>query len=325
MGNSRLPSLLALRAYEAVARNGSMKLASKELHVTPGAISQLVRKLEDQLEVKLLKRVNRGFTLTKEGRKLKNGLNEGFTKIYTAVDATQLNMDRNKINIACDRSFAAKWLVPRINNFLEIQPEIDIKILSSRNLIESDIQDIDLFINLRKVDDTILDGNWLGEENMTVLGSPEFINKHEIESPSDVLGVPLLCTDINLSDNKAPTWEDWFHKQKLPSPDVNRNIYFGEYVEQAIDAAAAGAGLVLASQVLASMDIVNGKLKRLFKHQLKTNFRYQISPRKDYNKNRKVARLREWLEMEFEQSVSSNFIADASYDNSPDAQVSSGA
>ncbi len=302
----RLPSLLALRAFEAVSRNGSMKQAAEELSVTPGAVSQLVKKLEDQLDCELLIRINRGFELTEAGIHLKTGLSDSFNRMREAVDSIMPISQTNTLIVACAPSFAAKWLVPRLWQFLEMHPDIDIRISSSFSKLDYSSKQIDIGVRLTRDTDSTMERLVLGEESLMVLASPEFIERQKIREPKDILRVPILSEDVSATPIDPPTWADWFKQVGLPPKSANRGVNFGEYAEQALDAAIAGAGVVLGHKVLASKDIEQGRLVCPFGPELSSGFNYQIVCRPEIKHSDSAIAFRQWLQKELSASLAIN-------------------
>lgn len=302
----RLPSLLALRAFEAVSRNGSMKQAAEELSVTPGAVSQLVKKLEDQLQCELLTRINRGFELTEAGIHLKTGLSDSFNRMKEAVDSVMPISQSKTLIVACAPSFAAKWLVPRLWHFLETHPDVDIRISSSFSKLDYATKQIDIGVRLTRDTDSSMERLVIGEESLMVLASPEFIQRQKINEPKDILRVPILSEDISATPIDPPTWTDWFKKVGLPLKSANRGVNFGEYAEQALDAAIAGAGVVLGHKVLASKDIEQGRLVCPFGPEMKSGLNYQIVCRPKIKHTDAAIAFREWLTQELTQSLRVN-------------------
>lgn len=299
----RLPSLLALRAFESVSRNGSMKKAAEELNVTPGAVSQLVKKLEEQIECLLLNRVNRGFELTAAGVHLRTGLAESFNKMRETVDAIVPVNSEQSLIVACAPSFASKWLAPRLSEFLERHPEIDIKITCSFSKLDYASKHIDIGVRLTKDTDPSMERMIIGEESMLVLASPEFIERQNIREPKDILRVPILYEESSSSSLIMPTWFDWFSHVGLPVKSANRGVNFGEFADQALDAAISSAGVVLGHKVLASKDIEQGRLICPFGPELLSGFHYQIVCRPEIKHSACVNAFRIWLADSLKQSL----------------------
>lgn len=302
----RLPSLLALRAFEAVARNGSMKKAAQELNVTPGAVSQLVKKLEDQMACRLLHRANRGLELTSKGVQLQSGLTDAFLRLREAVDAVSGNMQKRTIRVSCGPAFAAKWLVPRLHEFIQAHPDMDIRLQSHRNQTDINNDDVDIGIKLSNEPDSGFRQTWLDQETLLVVAAPEFIARQRLLEPKDVLRVPIL-SETN-SDKLLPQagWANWFRVAGLPAASANRGVNFGDYEEQAIDGAVAGVGVVLARKALASKDIQEGRLVCPFGPEISTGVRYQIACRQQTEDVEQVGSFRIWLEDELQRCLSGN-------------------
>lgn len=125
----KLPPLNLLRAFEAVARLGSVSAAANELYVTHSAVSQQIKALEESLGVKLLNRVGRGVALTVAGRELAAGANEALCALARTASQVRRRANPNRLTITTLPSFAACWLTPRISRFLEQAPEAQINIV----------------------------------------------------------------------------------------------------------------------------------------------------------------------------------------------------
>ena len=132
----RLPPLNALRAFEAAARHLSFAKASEELNVTPAAVSQQIKKLEDYLQVQLFGRKNRRLTLSDDALLILPGIKDGFNKMMAAVQSLQRRQEHGFITVSATPSFASKWLVPRIDRWIAEYPETDIRISASLDLVD---------------------------------------------------------------------------------------------------------------------------------------------------------------------------------------------
>jgi LysR family glycine cleavage system transcriptional activator len=298
-----MPPLLALRAFEAVARHGSFKSASQELNVTPGALSQQVRKLEQDLDVALFVRHNRVIEPTESGHRLRAGLTDAFVRIREAVEGVRPPDEAHSVVLAVGPPFAAKWLVPRLASFIERYPDIDIKIAASLRLLDYREHDIDVGVCLSPDMDDSLESEWLAEESMLALASPSFIEQQKLREPKDILRVPILSDNCKDWNDKRATWEGWFAAVGLPEADARRGIHFGSNVDQALDAAVAGLGVVLGHRVMASMDIAQGRLESPFGPELGTRLKYQVVCRKRSRIPENVIKVRDWLIDELKKST----------------------
>ena len=133
---ARLPPLNALRAFEAAARHLSFRKAAEELHVTPAAISHQIKALEENLGVKLFRRVARGLELTGVAEACLLRLREGFDSLAEAVELIRSRTRVRTITVGAAPSFAGKWLVPRIQRFVTAFPDIDVRIAAGMNFVD---------------------------------------------------------------------------------------------------------------------------------------------------------------------------------------------
>lgn len=308
--SARIPSLLSLRAFEAVARHGSFKSAAEEIFVTPGALSQQVKKLEADLGFFVFERKHRSVTLTEEGRQLQIALTTAFIGIERSISALRVYNKNHPIRVSCGAPVAAKWLAPRLNKFSEIFPNITIKVVSERELTNYQNQDIDIGIRLTRDEDPTLDRVWLHEETAVAVCTPEYARKHKIKSPRDLKNVTLLLDD-GLNYCRGQIAEVWCQKAELNFSEIKRTIHFGYSPEQALDAALAGSGVMVVSKTLASLDLMNNKLIMPFDIEVGTHVRYQIVTPKMKIKRSDVEAFQSWLIEElkpFEGTAVSSFL-----------------
>ena len=143
---SSIPSLSALRAFEAAARLGSYSEAARSLNVTHAAIAQHVRHLEDHFGASLMTRNGRAMEVTPEGAELANSLGLAFQKIAEATDRLLKKTDTAALRITTTPAFASLWLMPRIGLFWQANPEIDLEIIPTDKLIDIRADNIDIAI-----------------------------------------------------------------------------------------------------------------------------------------------------------------------------------
>src|SRR5438128_12009408 len=144
--NNHLPPLSALRAFEAAARHMSFSKAAEELHVTPAAVSHQIHALEQDLGVRLFHRMNRSIELTASARVLLPGLSEAFAGIQSSVRRLRAHNDTGTLTVTASPSFAAKWLVVRLNRFQERWPQIDVRISATDDVVDLSKGDFDIAI-----------------------------------------------------------------------------------------------------------------------------------------------------------------------------------
>ncbi|MEM9783315.1 MAG: LysR substrate-binding domain-containing protein [Pseudomonadota bacterium] len=256
----RLPALGSLRAFEAAARLCSFKAAAAELAVTPGAISQQIRGLEQDLEVKLFRRAVRSVSLTEAGRQLQPALTAAFLQIRDAVDQVR---PRAQASLRVDSSgpIISKWLLPRLHRFAERYPDLGVTIQSNNGLsdIASGAADVAIRFTHRPGPD--LFAAKLCAEHVLPLASPELVSRLDLRAPSDMARAPLLHDTSAEVFADPPDWPCWFERAGLDPMGAQRGMRFDRHAaDHAIDAAVNGAGVVLGRGFLARTDMLEGRL-----------------------------------------------------------------
>lgn len=164
MGNPHLP-LNAVRAFEAAARHLGFTKAGLELRVTQAAVSHLVKSLEATLGVPLFRRVPRGLALMDEGQALLPAVSEAFGQLRGALDAFAKDRVREIVTVGVVGTFAAGWLLPRLQEFHKSHPHIDLRILTNNNRVDIAGEGLDFAIRFG-------DGLWHGTEATHLMSAP---------------------------------------------------------------------------------------------------------------------------------------------------------
>lgn len=270
--SQNLPPLNALRAFEATARHNSMTKAAEELHVTRAAISHQIKHLEEYLGVELAVRQARSITLTAAGQAALPKLREGFNNLADAVHLMRQQSETQRLRVWMAPSFASKWLMPRLNRFASLHPEIDLDIGSDTNLIASADGDRKSMENLFRAHDVDViirfgSGHYPGcqvEKLFSVdavpLCSPELVNDDHpspLKSPADLANHTLLHDETGYPGR--PTWERWLEVNQVQGVNHNRGLHFNQ-VSLAMTAAIDAQGVLLSMRPLARGDIEAGRL-----------------------------------------------------------------
>ncbi|GEM_PF-2542737 len=300
----RLPSLVALRAFEAVARVGSMKEASNELNVTPGAISQLIRKLEDELSICLFERKNREIKLTEEGKQLKSGAVDAFNMLKETVCSLGEESNRNTISVACNRIIANNWLSPRMSGLLKLNLSSDLKMVSLGQSKQHISANPDIVLTIEPRNDDAFEYACVGCESFSVMASPSYL-QHFGDSIEQLLSNATLLKYELEGDHITSKWEEVFHITGHESERC-QEIDFGLEFDQAMTAAVSGAGLILAPINLVSSDIASGRLVMPLELTLRSNIHYWLGHTKALSDNHDVALMRSW----FKNSLRDSFELD---------------
>ena len=255
----RLPSLTALRAFEAAARHMSFAKAAEELFVTPAALSYQIKSLETELGQPLFHRLNRAVSLTEAGRALAPGASNGFATLLSAWRNTTRLTDNGVLTVTAGPAFTAKWLAPRMFEFAQAHPEIELRFSASLRIIDFDHDEVDVAIRFGLGHDKKVYSNPLIKEWMTPMMTPEMAERIGMD-----LSQATLIHDDSIGFFKTPCdWPAWCRAAAIDL-DTSHGPRFSQ-ADHALDAAMSGAGVVLGRVSLATRALETGRLVAPFK------------------------------------------------------------
>lgn len=304
-----LPPLNALRAFEAAARHGSMTAAAEELFVTPGALSHQIRGLEDFLEVSLFDRKPRGIELTNAGRVLHPGLKAGFSHIREAVAALRRAELLNVLVLSTPPGLTAKWLAPRLYRFVETSPDMDVRISSSVRNADFITDGVDLAIRNLPLESKNADGivvEFLAAIKYLAVCTPEIAARHDLYGkPENILKAPLIHDDTFMAHKRILSWDDWFKAANVAAPTSGHGMHFNS-ADHALDAAAQGAGVLLAHNIMAHDDLQSGRLVSPIDLTIKSGRGYFLVGPEGMDERPAVAKFHAWILEEIDAMVSAD-------------------
>lgn len=293
--SDRLPPLTALRAFDAAARHMSFAKAAAELNVTPAALSFQIKSLEEHLEAPLFRRLNRAVELTDAGRALAPGAADGFTALAAAWRAAKRTVEQKSLIVTAGPAFTAKWLAPRLFNFAVANPEIELRFLATLRLVDFAHDDVDVAIRFGMAkEEPGLFSMPIIREWVAPMMTPELAE--QFPAPADLARAPLLHQDDIHFLTPTVDWPAWFRAAKLP-PRFASGARFSQ-ADHAIDAALAGAGVVLGRISLAERDLKEGRLVMPYKLGLTTDAQYSFVCPEGPDERPQVQAFREWIEAE---------------------------
>ena len=260
---SRLPPLNALRAFEAAARLESFSKAADELAVTPGAISQQIRSLEEHIGTPLFVRQGRTLDLTEAGRSAAHITTEAFETLERAVAAMRQPLQRRALTVSVAPSFAGKWLAPRLHRFQDLHPGIEVWISAASERVDLAAGAADLAIRYGPGGDLTVNEQHLLDEEVLPVCSPDLLRHASIRRPADLIGQTLLHDSSPESAVDGADWRDWLKSRRVRGVDDAGGVRFNQSA-LVIDAAVAGRGVALAKRSLAQNDLTSGRLVTLF-------------------------------------------------------------
>lgn len=308
--NEHLPPLSALRAFEAAARHLSFSRAAAELFVTPAAISHQIHALEQDLGVKLFHRLSRSVELTASARVLLPGLSEAFSGIQAALRRLRTHNDTGTLTVTASPSFAAKWLVLRLNRFQERCPEIDVRISATDEVADLTKGDFDVAIRYGAGRYLGLEVEMLFTNEVFPACSPQLLMAAApLRAPDDLRHHALIHDQAVERDPLSPTWPMWLKAAGVKDMPATAGLSFNN-MHLALDAAIAGHGVVLAHSTIAAGDIAAGRLVRLFSLALPDQFAYYIVTAPGTLERAKVRAFRDWLREEADRPGKASPVAD---------------
>tara|TARA_R110000787_G_scaffold69390_2_gene154502 strand:- start:1243 stop:2181 length:939 start_codon:yes stop_codon:yes gene_type:complete len=295
----RLPPLTALRAFDAAARHMSFALAAAELHVTPAALSFQIKSLEEHLGAPLFRRLNRAVELTEAGRALAPAASDGFQTLAAGWRAAQRLQDQQTLTVTAGPAFTAKWLAPRLFDFAQSHPEIELRFSASLRIMDFNRDNVDVAIRFGLGPDPGLFSLPLADEWVVPVMTPELARKYPTpESLRDA----LLIVDESIDFLDPPIdWSAWFRAMKI---DVTPNIgpRFSQ-ADHAIDAALAGVGVALGRRALVIKDLADGRLVAPYPQALPTGARFRFLCPDGAETRPQVAAFKTWILQEIEKTA----------------------
>ena len=288
-----LRSLSGLIDFECAARWGSFKLAARELHKTPAAVSQQVKQLEENVGFPLFVRHPRHISLTEKGQELSVATGRMLADLRAKVAALQRGDEESVLRISTTHSFAIKWLVPRMHRFTKLCPELDIRIDSNDAPVDLHADSTDLAIRYGPVREG--DPSVLFRERLVPVYSPELLAPGQADlTLADLPHCRLLV------EQSPEAWLQLLNENKALKGkyDFSRGYsHWGVLVQ----AAVAGQGVALVPYGIAFQDIVKGALRQIPARSapFANGYKFLVNPHKEHML--KVQRFRAWMVGEMEE------------------------
>ena len=289
---SRLPSLNGLRAFEAAARHLSFTRAASELNVTQTAISHQIRRLEQELGIRLFMRQNRALALTPEARDYLPGVRAAFNDLRLATDRLRRKDDGHVLTVSTLASLAAKWLLPRLANFKEAHPGIDVRITTTTAMVDFRSGDVDAAIRYGRGHWPGVRADWLMADELFPVCSPALLKADKpLRSPADLAHHALLHTSGGYDDD----WRLWLTAAGLPADISKQPGLSFDLILLTVQAAIDGSGVAMGRTSYVEADIAKGRLVVPFKIALPADAGfYLVSPEAKADPP-KLAAFRQWL------------------------------
>lgn len=293
----RLPSLNALRAFEAAARHGGVSAASRELNVTPGAISRQIGLLEAHFGCRFFVRHRRGLQLTDKGRQYFAAISDAFDRIDAATVKLAEPGSASRLSVRALTTFATEWLIPRIADFRALHPEIDFRLDASLTSVDFDCDDVDICVTDFEASAVnaaegrrSLHCDRLFLPIFFPVCSPELLRSGPpLETPQDLSRHTLLYSQI-----QVPNWLAWLKAADVRGIDPGAGLRF-ENSSLSFRAAREGAGVALGQRLFLTDDLESGRLVAPFDLTLEGGRTYFLVCPETRAKEPAIVAFRNWL------------------------------
>ncbi len=253
--------LNALRAFESAARHGSFADAAIDIGVTPAAISQQIRGLEERIGRKLFYRVNRGVMLTVAGQEVMPKLSAGLDMLAAVTEHLRDSAVAARLTVSTPTSFTIGWLAKRISSFVSSEPNLEVCLRAENDPVSFVRDKVDVRVSYGRYYYAEHSGEDLITDKVYPLCSPGFLEKHgSITTVNQMLNAPLIHIDWGASDARYPRWSEWFESAGLAVGDTAGHGHSANSSRVALEMAEAGTGLVLGQRLLAADSIASGDL-----------------------------------------------------------------
>jgi LysR family transcriptional regulator, glycine cleavage system transcriptional activator len=286
-----LPSLNGLRAFEAAARHLSFTRAAAELNVTQTAISHQIRRLEEQLGVRLFLRQSRALLLTREAQEYLPAVRAAFEDLRAATERLRRPEKAQALTVSTMASLAAKWLLPRLAGFQEAHPGIEVRISTSSHLVDFRREEVDVAIRYGRGRWPGLTADWLMAEDIFPVCSPALLaGERPLKRPQDLAHHTLIHATLARED-----WQLWLTAAGLPTALASRPGLTFDLSLMALQAAIDGLGVALGRTPFVEADIAAGRLVVPFDVKLPAEAGFYVVAPQETAQTPKIALFRDWL------------------------------
>jgi LysR family glycine cleavage system transcriptional activator len=292
-----LPPLNALRAFEAAARSGSYVAAAEELGVSPAAVSQQVKNLENFLGKELFRRYNNRIILTDAGQTIYSGASDALQAISAFTEQVVSGRARSRLVISALPSVAERWMEPKLALYGREKPHFRFELRSEEDMVDFARKEIDLRLSY---------GVSLYPEMVTIpitrdevlpMCSPAYLARNpgaQTDFPNRVPDDDLIHTNWGPTFVSHPTWQAWFAEAGINRPEEGRGFRVGKS-SLALDMARDGFGVALGQRMMAADDLKAGKLIILDERPISLGHHYCLVYPPSKAKKAGLVELVEWL------------------------------
>ena len=286
---NKLPPLNWLRAFECAARHLSFTAAASELSLTQSAVSQHVRSLELRLGTVLFVRKARGLALTNAGRQLLPSITGAFADLSAATAMFLPDRDDNSLKIACNWSFSAHWLSPRLDQFLAMNPGCQIQIVSTLWPDDSQLTDLDVEVRYGARELVGEGAQLLMQDEILPVCSASLAK--QLSTVEDLYRLPLIQT-VGTADHWL-SWSEGLGIDSLPAATCSVDSY-----ALTLELASAGVGVGLVSRFIAADKLASGELVVALDLKVPAKDNHYLVVRQPADNDSLANRFTDWIQLQ---------------------------
>ena len=289
MHNLNAIPLSALRAIEAIARTGTLGRAAEELGITAGALSQRLTKAEEVLGQPLFIRATSGLHPTEICAEIAPRLTRAMTELSSVVSDIRAP-ENNVLTVSVAPIFASRWLIWRIKEFNEENPDISLRVMPAIEIVDLDRSDVD--VGIRVGEDSMIGANAVKLLDQRVFPVCSYEIAKRIKTTNDLLEIPVIR-----ENEKLYGWQSWLSDQGINGQALPAGPTYAD-ASLCLDAAMTGQGVFMAWETLACDALRQGQIVAPFDHRAKTGATYWFATSRSSARKTSVKKFKEWLDAE---------------------------
>lgn len=291
-----LPGTGSLKVFEAAGRHLNFSRAAQELHVTPAAVSHQIKEFEDQVGRRLMDRTSRSMRLTEAGQVLHAAVSEALEGLNRALQQLQRGVTR-RVKVSASTSIAAKWLVPRLDDYMQLHPGAEVQLDVSDRVRDFSRDEIDVAIRFGNGNYPGSRADRLFDNTIFPVCSPALLtSKKPLKHPRDLLQHRLIHVEWSGQGVTWPNWRMWMLAAGVSDYDETSGLYL-DNSGLALQAAVDGQGVALGDSSLVSDDLAAGRLVQPFALTIKgpPHFAYYVISPIATQDEPLIKSFREWI------------------------------
>ncbi|WNC71735.1 LysR substrate-binding domain-containing protein [Thalassotalea psychrophila] len=286
-----LPPLKSLQFFLAAGQSKNFKQAAEQLNVTQAAVSQQIRLLEENLQSKLFERSNKQTMLTEKGRTLLPFIQRAFEEFSSGIQSVTGDQNPQVLRISTVHSFSSLWLIPRLQEFQKLHPEIMVQLAPSSELVDFKQSGIDLAIRMGRGGYSDLIQKKIYDDNLIFVASPKLLADINREDPEQVFRLPWI---EDMSAGIQEKFQDYCKSINIKYETLVPVIQANDALPL-IDSAVQGRGFLLVNSSLVMEHLRAGVLVKLLNYSSKSPYSlYLVAPEQQFSWN-KVKLFEDWL------------------------------